>query len=49
MFYLYTRNNYWYKQFNILKVRIFGEDLKDGRNKIDDIILYMAHSDYNIM
>lgn len=33
MFYLYTRNNHWYKQWNILKVGIFGEDLKDGRNQ----------------
>ena len=34
MVYLYTRNNHWYKQWNILKVGIFGEDLKDGRNQI---------------
>jgi len=33
MFHLYTRNNHWYKQWNILKVGIFGEDLKDGRNQ----------------
>lgn len=33
MFYLYIRTNYWYKQWNILKVGIFGEDLKDGRNQ----------------
>ena len=33
MFHLYTRNNHWYKLWNILKVGIFGEDLKDGRNQ----------------
>ena len=31
--YLYTRINSWYKEWKILKVGVFGEDLKDGRNQ----------------
>lgn len=32
MFYLYIRTNWWYQQFKVLKVGIFGEGLKDGRH-----------------
>lgn len=34
MFYLYLRDNHWCDLWNILKVGIFGEDLKDNRNQV---------------